>query len=139
MRPAAVTPSDKVNDIVSECQTVNAPNINPGNSVQVKVLYCRNDIVAVRHNLRREPSPYWLTILLEDICVQAESRWFVRDKMKIQWLTETDDPLCHVKGDVSCTNSPKCIISGSNGILYENDRFHVPPDEDIRLSCIANG
>ena len=39
MRPAAVTPSDEVNDIVSECQTVNAPNINPGNSVRVKVLY----------------------------------------------------------------------------------------------------
>ena len=59
--------------------------------------------------------------------------------MKIQWLNQTEDPLCYVKGDVSCTNSPKCIISGSNGILYEDDRFHVPPDKDIRLSRIANG
>ena len=36
MRPAAVTPSNEVNVIVSECQTVNAPNINPGNSVRAK-------------------------------------------------------------------------------------------------------
>ena len=84
MRPAAVTPSNEVNVIVSECQTVNAPNINPGNSVRAKVLYRSNDVVAVRHNLRREPSPYWLAILLEDVCVEAESRRFVRDKMKIQ-------------------------------------------------------
>ena len=44
-------------------------------------------------------SPYQLAILLEDVCVEAESRRFVRDKMKIQWLNQTDDPLCYVKGD----------------------------------------
>ena len=40
---------------------------------------------------------------------------------------------------MSYTNSLKCIISGSDGILYEDDRFHVTLDEDIRLSRIANG
>ena len=138
-KPAAVTPSNEVNVIVSECQTVNAPNINPGNSVRVKVLYRSNGVVAVRHNLIREPSPYRLAILLEDVCVEAESRRFVRDKMKIQWLNQADDLLCYVKGDISYTNSLKCIISGSDGILYEDDRFHVTLDEDIRLSRIANG
>ena len=139
MRPAAVTPPNEVNDIVSECQTVNAPSVNPGNSVPVKVLYCSDDVVAVRHNLRREVSPYWLAILLEGyIYVEAESRRFDRDKMKIQWLNQTDNPLCYVKGDIFYTNSLKCIISGCNGILYEDDRFHVPQDEDIRLSRIAS-
>ena len=39
MRPAAVTASEEVEDIVLECQTVNAPNVNLGNSVRVRVLY----------------------------------------------------------------------------------------------------
>ena len=67
MRPASITASNEVDDIVSECQTVNAPNVNPGNSVRVRVLYYSDDVVAVRHNLRREPSPYWLAILLENV------------------------------------------------------------------------
>ena len=46
---------------------------------------------------------------------------------------------CYIKGDICDTNSPKCIISGSRGILHEKNRFHVSLDEDIRLSRIANG
>lgn len=84
MRPAAVTPSHEVNDSVSECLIVNASNVNPGDNVRVKVLYRSNDVVAVRHNLRREPSPYWLAILLQDIYTEAESGRLVQDKMKIQ-------------------------------------------------------
>ncbi|CAB3981252.1 Hypothetical predicted protein [Paramuricea clavata] len=59
MRPAAVTASEEVEDIVLECQAVNAPNVNRGNSVRVRVLYRMDDVVAIIHNLRREPSPYW--------------------------------------------------------------------------------
>ena len=139
MRPAAITASNEVDDIVSECQTVNAPNVNRSNSVRVRVLYRSDDVVAVRHNLRREPSPYWLTILPGNVCIEAESGSFVRNKIKIQWLNPTDDPLCYIKGDICDTNSPKCIKSGSRGILHEKDRFHVSLEEDIRLSRVANG
>jgi ribosomal protein S18 len=58
MRPDTVTAPEEVEEIVLECQTVNAPNVNRGNSVRVRVQYRRDDVVAIRHNLRREPSPY---------------------------------------------------------------------------------
>jgi hypothetical protein len=73
MRPDAVTASEEVEDIVLECLTVNAPNVNRDNSVRVRILYRRDDVVAIRHNLRREPSLYWLAILLQDVCVEDDS------------------------------------------------------------------
>jgi hypothetical protein len=91
MRPATVTTSEEVEDIVLECQTVNAPNVNRDNSVRVRVLYRRDDVVTIRHNLRRETSSYWLAILLEVVCVEADSGRFLRNNMSIRWLNQTED------------------------------------------------
>lgn len=139
MRPTVVTASEEVVDIVLECQTVNVPNVNRGNSVQVRILYRRDNVMAIRHNLRREPSLYWLGILQENVCVEAGSGRFMLKNMNIRWLNQTEDPLCYAKGDTCNKNSPKCIMTDSRGILFEGDQFLVPPEENIRLSRIANG
>ena len=89
--------------------------------------------MAIGHNLKREPSPYWLAILLEDIYVEVGSRRFMGNNMNIRWLNQTDDPLCYVKGDTCNKNSPKCIMTDSRKILFEGDQFLVPPEENIRL------
>jgi hypothetical protein len=138
MRSAAITASEKVDDIITECQTLNAPNVNQGNSVRARVLYHSNDIVAVRHNSRREPSPYWLAILLDDVCVEVDSEKFVKNRINIQWLNLTDYALCYVRGDTCNNNSPKCIMTESHGILFEDDQFQVPAEEDIRLRFFGN-
>jgi hypothetical protein len=86
-----------------------------------------------------EPSPYWLAILLEDVYVEADSGRFLRNNMSIRWLNQTEDTLCYVKGDTCDKNSPKCIMAVSRGILFQREQFLVLPEENIRLSCIANG
>ena len=45
----------------------------------VQVIYRKEDVVALRHNRRREMPPYWLAVLLEDVQVKADSRNFVRN------------------------------------------------------------
>jgi hypothetical protein len=59
--------------------------------------------------------------------------------MSIRWLKQTQDPLCYVKGDTYDKNSPKCIMADSREILFQREQFLVPPEENIRLSRIANG
>ena len=56
----------------------------------------------------------------------------------IQRVNQTEDPLCYVKGDTCDKNSPKCIMADSCRILFQREQFLVLPEENIRLSRIAN-
>ncbi|CAB4023308.1 Hypothetical predicted protein, partial [Paramuricea clavata] len=82
-------------------------------------------------------SPYWLAILLEDVCVEADSGRFLRNSMSIRWL-KTEDRHCYVKG-ICDKNSPKCIMADSRRILFQREQFLVPLEENIQLSRISNG
>ena len=108
----------------------------------MQVVYRKDDVVAVRHNQRREVSPYWLAVLLEDIQVKVDGGNFVRDKVTLRWLNQ-EDALTYTSGDVCDQNFPKCILTRvldfsclkSGEVLTVN----VSPEEDIRLCRIANG
>ena len=53
-------------------------------NVRVQVVYRKNNVVAVRHNLRREVSPYWLEVLLENIQVKVDGGNFVQEKVTLR-------------------------------------------------------
>ena len=50
----------------------------------MQVVYRKDDVVAVRHNQRREVSPYWLAVLLEDIQVKVDGGNFVQEKVTLR-------------------------------------------------------
>ena len=114
-----------------------------GRNVRVQVVYQKEDVVAVRHNRRREVSPYWLAILFEDVQAKANGGHFVRDKVPLGWLNQTEDTLTYTSGDVCDQNSPKCILARVLDFTCEKSgnvlTVNVSPEEDIRLSRIANG
>ena len=78
MRPTVITASlEEDHDTTAACQTVDAPDEMGGRNVRVQVIYQKEDVVAVRHNQRREVSPYWLAIVLEDVQVKANGGNFL--------------------------------------------------------------
>ena len=144
MRPTVITASlEEDHDITAACQTVDACDEMGGRNVRVQVIYQEEDVVAVRHNRRREVSPYWLAILLEDVQVKANGGNFLRDKVPLRWLNQTEDILTYTSGDVCDQNSPKCILASVLDFTCEKSgnvlTVNVSPEEDIRLSRIANG
>ena len=94
---------------------------------------CKPLILAVRHNCRREFSPFWLAVLLEDVQIEVNGGNFVLQRVSLRWLNQTSDSLTYTSGDVCNGNSPKCIRTrdGSDIILTT--------EEDNRLCGIANG
>ena len=109
MRPAEITaPLEAEDDDVSAaCQIVDTNRATGGRNVRIKIIYRKEDVIAVRHNRRREISPYWLAVLLEDVEVHSDGDTFLRNSVKFQWLNQTEDHLCYTSGDFCDRNSPK--------------------------------
>ena len=99
----------------------------------------KEDVVAVRHDRRREISPFWLTVLLEDVQVEVNDRKFLRQKVALQWLNQTSDPLTYTPGDSCNRNSPKCILTEVVGYTGEGANITLSSEEDTRLCRLANG
>ncbi|EDO46508.1 predicted protein [Nematostella vectensis] len=137
MRPTIITAAEEGLDVITDCQSLHV--VNQGTYARVRVLHRREDVIAVRHNSRREPSPYWLAVLMEDVCAEMTSGRFAQKRMKLRWLNQTDDPLTYVYGDTSFDNSPNCILSEVRGVIHGGEDVQVPPEEDVRLSRLANG
>ena len=79
--------------------------------MRVQVVYRKDDVVAVRHNRRREATPYWLAVPLEDVQVQADSENSVRNRVVLRWLNQEEDNLTYTTGDVCHQNSPQWILT----------------------------
>ena len=65
---------------------------------------------------------------------------FVRQKVSLKWLHQTNNQLTYRYGDVCNGNSPKCILTR---VLHfsceEPDSITLSSEEDNRLCKIANG
>ena len=77
----------------------------------LQTIYQNDDILAVRHNRRREISPFWLAVLLEDVQIEVNGGNFVQQKVSLKWLNQTSDSLTYTFDDVCNGNSPKCILT----------------------------
>ena len=77
MRPILITASSEDSqDITVACQIVDANVTLQGRTVRVQTIYHKEDVVEVRHGRRREISPFWLAVLLEDVQVEVNDRKF---------------------------------------------------------------
>ena len=66
------------------CQIVDANVRLQGRTVRVQTIYHKEGVVAVSHDRRREISPFWLAVLLEDVQVEVNDRKFLRQKVALQ-------------------------------------------------------
>ena len=140
MRPILITASSEDSqDITAACQIVDANVTLQGTTVRVQTIYHKEDVVAVRHDRRREISPFWLAVLLEDVQVEVNYQKFLRQKVAFQWLNQTSDPLTYIPGDTCNRNSPKCILTQVVGYTGEGANITLSSEEDTRLCRLANG
>ena len=59
MRPSVITAlSEDCHDVTTACQIEDANEVLQGRTVRVQTAYHNKDVVAVRHNRRREISPF---------------------------------------------------------------------------------
>ena len=73
MCPTTITASlEESEDVTTACQVVDANRMwHCGVRLYgVPTIYQKDDIVAVRHDRRREISPFWLVVLLEDVQIE---------------------------------------------------------------------
>ena len=61
--------------------------------MRLKKIYHKEDVVAERHDRRREILPFWLAVPLKDEKVEIHDGKFLRQKMALQWLNQTSGPL----------------------------------------------
>ena len=97
--------------------------------MRVQTVYQNKDVVTVRHNRRREISPFWLAILLQDVQLEVDGGNFLRKKVQFQWLN----------GDVCDRNSPNFILTRVLGFTAEGSSITLTSEEDNRLCRLANG
>ena len=120
MRPILITAtSEDSQDITAACQIVDANVTLQGRTVWVQTIYHKEDVVAVKHDRRREISAFWFAVLLEDVQVEVNDRKFLRQKVALQWLNQTSDSLTYTPGDTCNRNSPKCILTQVVGYTGE--------------------
>ncbi|CAH3175052.1 unnamed protein product [Porites lobata] len=99
----------------------------------------KDDILGVRHNRRREISPFWLAVLLEDVQIEVNGGNFVQQRVSLKWLNQTSDSLTYTSGDVCDGNSPKCILTRVLDFSSDGSDIILTTEEDNRLCRIANG
>ena len=87
-------------DVSTACQVVDANGALRSTAVRVQTIYQKDDILAVRHNRRREISPFWLAVLLEDVQIEVNGGNFVQQRVSLKWLNQTSDSLTYTSGDV---------------------------------------
>ena len=107
--------------------------------VRLQTIYQKDDILAVRHNRRREISPLWLAVLLEDVQIEVNGGNFVQQRVSLKWLNQTSDSLTYTSGDVCNGNSPKCILTRVLDFSSDGSDIILTTKEDNRLCRIANG
>ena len=101
IRPSVITASSEdCHDVTTACQIEDANVVLQGRTVRVQTVDHNKDVVAVRQNRRREISPFWLAVPLQDVQLQVDGGNFLRKKVQFQWLNQTNDPLTHTLGDV---------------------------------------
>ena len=130
MRPSVITASSEdCQDVTTACQIEDANVVLQGRTVRVQTVYQNKDVVTVRHNRRREISPFWLAILLQDVQLEVDGGNFLRKKVQFQWLN----------GDVCDRNSPNFILTRVLGFTAEGSSITLTSEEDNRLCRLANG
>ena len=140
MRPSVITASSEdYHYVTTTCQIEDANVVLQGRTVRVQTVYHNKDVVAVRHNRRREISPFWLAILLQDVQLEVDGGNFLRKKVQFQWLNWTSDPLTYTPGDVCDRNSPNCTLTRVLGFTAEGSSITITSEEDNRLCRLANG
>ena len=132
---------NSLGESVQACHNLLFPTLlcRQGRTVRVQTIYHKEDVVVVRHDRRREISPFWLAVLLEDVQVEVNDRKFLRQKVALQWLNQTSDPLTYTPGDTCNRNSPKCILTRVVGYTGEGANITLSSEEDTRLCRLANG
>ena len=80
-----------------------------------------------------------MAVLSEDVQVEVNDRKFLRQKVALQWLNQTSDPLTYIPGDTCNRNSPKCILTQVVGYTGEGANITLSSEEDTRLCRLANG
>ena len=105
----------------------------------MQAIYQKEDILAVRHNHRREISPFWLAVLLEDVQIEVNGGNVVQQRVSLKWLNQTSDSLTYTSGDFCNGNSPKCILIRALDFSSDGSDIILTTEEDNRLYRIANG
>ena len=101
---------EKSEDVTTACQVVDANVALRTTAVRVQTIYQKDDILAVRHSRRREISPFWLAVLLEDVQIEVNGGNVVQQRVSLKWVNQTSDSLTYTSGDFCDGNSPKCIV-----------------------------
>ena len=79
MRSSVITASSEdYHDVTTAYQIEDANVVLQGRTVRVQTVYQNKDVVTVRHNRRREISPFWLAILLQDVQLEVDGGNFLR-------------------------------------------------------------
>ena len=86
MCPTTITASsEESEDITTACQVVDTKVALRSTAVRVQTIHQKNDILAVRHNRRREISPFWLAVLLEDdVKTEVDGGNFVQQRVSLK-------------------------------------------------------
>ena len=133
MRPITASSEDS-QDITAACQIVDANVTMQGRAVRVQTIYHKEDVVAVRHDRRREISLFWLAVLLEDVQVEVNNRKFLRQKVALQWLNQTSDPLTYTPGGSCNRNSLKSILTRVVGYTGEGAQRRTPGSAGLQMA-----
>ena len=74
-RPTVTIPTVDTNeDVVATCQEQELYLVTRSHPVvRVTAIYQKDDVIAVRHNRRSDTFPFWLTVLAEDVHLDANT------------------------------------------------------------------
>ena len=140
MCPTTITASlEESEDLKTACQVVDANVTLWSTAVRVQTIYQKDDLLAVRHNCRREISPFWLAVLLEDVQIEVVGGNFLQKRVSLKWPNQTSDSLTYTSSDVCYGNSPKCILTQVLDFSSDGSDIILTSEEDNRLCRIANG
>ncbi|CAH3132554.1 unnamed protein product [Porites lobata] len=111
-------------DVTTACQVVDGNVALRSTAVRVQTIYQKDDILAVRHNRRREISPFWLAVLLEDVQIEVNGGNFVQQRVSLKWLNQTSDSLTYTSEE---DNRLCRIANGDYGDDDDNENETAPP------------
>ena len=140
MCPTTITASlEESEDVTTAYQVVDANVALRSTAVRAQTIYQKDGMLAVRHNRRREISPFWLAVLLEDVQIEVNGGNFVQQRVSLKWLNQTSDSLTYTSDDVCNGNSPKCILIRVLDFSSDGSDIILTTEEDTRLCRIAIG
>ena len=101
-------------------------------AVRVQTIYQKDDILAARHNRRKEISRFWLAVLLEDVQIEVTGGNFVQPRVSLK-LHQTSDSLTYTFGNACNGNSSKCILTRVLDFSSDGSDIILTTDDDNRL------